>query len=154
MIVFGSIIYFYFFFFFSSRRRHTRFSRDWSSDVCSSDLPVARRDRAVPGMLEKRGREELQAGLVLREIDEAALSGAATALERGEHGDDAIADRDVVDVRPVEDHRRPLGLAQELIEAGERGQLAAVPGMLRVRAGLSLVAAGQDDDVRLRAAQR
>src|SRR5207302_5746184 len=28
----------FFFFFFSSRRRHTRFSRDWSSDVCSSDL--------------------------------------------------------------------------------------------------------------------
>src|SRR5690606_1467162 len=26
------------YFFFSSRRRHTRFSRDWSSDVCSSDL--------------------------------------------------------------------------------------------------------------------
>src|SRR5690606_10844459 len=30
----------YFFFFFSSRRRHTRFSRDWSSDVCSSDLMI------------------------------------------------------------------------------------------------------------------
>src|SRR5690606_41190279 len=29
-------------FFFSSRRRHTRFSRDWSSDVCSSDLLVWR----------------------------------------------------------------------------------------------------------------
>src|SRR2546422_6294197 len=28
----------YHFFFFSSRRRHTRCSRDWSSDVCSSDL--------------------------------------------------------------------------------------------------------------------
>src|SRR3712207_2540687 len=28
-----------FFFFFSSRRRHTRYWRDWSSDVCSSDLP-------------------------------------------------------------------------------------------------------------------
>src|SRR3712207_6861525 len=27
------------FFFFSSRRRHTRYWRDWSSDVCSSDLP-------------------------------------------------------------------------------------------------------------------
>src|SRR5260370_26671136 len=27
-------------FFFSSRRRHTRFKCDWSSDVCSSDLPV------------------------------------------------------------------------------------------------------------------
>src|SRR3712207_7283110 len=28
------------FFFFSSRRRHTRYWRDWSSDVCSSDLEV------------------------------------------------------------------------------------------------------------------
>src|SRR5437868_7613086 len=28
-------------FFFSSRRRHTRSKRDWSSDVCSSDLFVA-----------------------------------------------------------------------------------------------------------------
>src|SRR5690606_39841551 len=27
---------------FSSRRRHTRFSRDWSSDVCSSDLSLFR----------------------------------------------------------------------------------------------------------------
>src|SRR2546422_329500 len=32
------------FFFFSSRRRHTRCSRDWSSDVCSSDLDEARRE--------------------------------------------------------------------------------------------------------------
>src|SRR5687768_18609391 len=31
-------------FFFSSRRRHTRCSRDWSSDVCSSDLVVVNPD--------------------------------------------------------------------------------------------------------------
>src|SRR5947209_18245987 len=30
--------------FFSSRRRHTRYWRDWSSDVCSSDLPRAAAD--------------------------------------------------------------------------------------------------------------
>src|SRR2546421_7854202 len=30
------------FFFFSSRRRHTRSDRDWSSDVCSSDLELQR----------------------------------------------------------------------------------------------------------------
>src|SRR2546421_7575032 len=37
----------YLFFFFSSRRRHTRSDRDWSSDVCSSDLDldVAKIDR-------------------------------------------------------------------------------------------------------------
>src|SRR2546421_6488868 len=29
------------FFFFSSRRRHTRSDRDWSSDVCSSDLDMS-----------------------------------------------------------------------------------------------------------------
>src|SRR3989449_4448440 len=32
------------FFFFSSRRRHTRCSRDWSSDVCSSDLSATIQD--------------------------------------------------------------------------------------------------------------
>src|SRR5690606_3738383 len=34
------------FFFFSSRRRHTRFSRDWSSDVCSSDLGIYEETKA------------------------------------------------------------------------------------------------------------
>src|SRR5690348_17590894 len=34
------------FFFFSSRRRHTRWTGDWSSDVCSSDLVLARVERA------------------------------------------------------------------------------------------------------------
>src|SRR5690625_2812358 len=33
-------MYIFFLFFFSSRRRHTRWPRDWSSDVCSSDLGI------------------------------------------------------------------------------------------------------------------
>src|SRR5690606_12193387 len=47
-------------FFFSSRRRHTRFSRDWSSDVCSSDLdskvlyePVRRKIKFFQGSISK-----------------------------------------------------------------------------------------------------
>src|SRR5690606_3722196 len=52
---FHFIIFTYSFgFFFSSRRRHTRFSRDWSSDVCSSDLQRRRtensRKKAVRSM--------------------------------------------------------------------------------------------------------
>src|SRR5207253_3876680 len=39
---------FFFFFFFSSRRRHTRWPRDWSSDVCSSDLVSNSATWAVP----------------------------------------------------------------------------------------------------------
>src|SRR6266513_4845513 len=40
--VFTKIRYYSIFFFFSSRRRHTRSKRDWSSDVCSSDLEMQR----------------------------------------------------------------------------------------------------------------
>src|SRR5258707_10795231 len=36
----GFYCVFFLFFFFSSRRRHTRYWRDWSSDVCSSDLNI------------------------------------------------------------------------------------------------------------------
>src|SRR5256884_1568122 len=42
--------HFSFFFFFSSRRRHTRCSRDWSSDECSSDLiasQIPQEDKAL-----------------------------------------------------------------------------------------------------------
>src|SRR5690348_17384549 len=54
---------FSFFFFFSSRRRHTRWTGDWSSDVCSSDLekrgelgPLVRLD--TPAQRERgAGRE-------------------------------------------------------------------------------------------------
>src|SRR5256885_208730 len=37
------------YFFFSSRRRHTRLQGDWSSDVCSSDLPRIRRTGVLTG---------------------------------------------------------------------------------------------------------
>src|SRR5256884_2457740 len=43
------------FFFFSSRRRHTRCSRDWSSDVCSSDL-VTREYRGADFFVRDAGR--------------------------------------------------------------------------------------------------
>src|SRR5699024_102624 len=39
-------VFFFVLFFFSSRRRHTRSKRDWSSDVCSSDLSGAARGNA------------------------------------------------------------------------------------------------------------
>src|SRR5215471_21499703 len=44
-----------FFFFFSSRRRHTRSLRDWSSDVCSSDLEPDPPRRQQPVQPPHRG---------------------------------------------------------------------------------------------------
>src|SRR5438067_70865 len=46
------------FFFFSSRRRHTRSKRDWSSDVCSSDLPRQAQDESKATYLRKREDRE------------------------------------------------------------------------------------------------
>src|SRR5256885_8131603 len=42
IMVYHDSIFCVYFFFFSSRRRHTRLQGDWSSDVCSSDLPQQR----------------------------------------------------------------------------------------------------------------
>src|SRR5690348_17361864 len=49
-------------FFFSSRRRHTRWTGDWSSDVCSSDLRDLRAVERAPALVER----QLEAQLVRR----------------------------------------------------------------------------------------
>src|SRR5690606_39829056 len=90
----------YFFFFFSSRRRHTRFSRDWSSDVCSSDLisipyqeftthfgvdssfsvKLSDSETELPYQLEKRGNSTPENVLIWVPID--AKIGRASCRER------------------------------------------------------------------------
>src|SRR5699024_11595238 len=45
-------VLFFFVFFFSSRRRHTISKRDWSSDVCSSDLQADGQWTAGPALAE------------------------------------------------------------------------------------------------------
>src|SRR3989454_4517430 len=63
------------YFFFSSRRRHTRLQGDWSSDVCSSDLPS-------PAARAARGSEEVRVEQV-RLIQ--TPQGVARLGERVEH---------------------------------------------------------------------
>src|SRR2546422_11736662 len=70
-----------FFFFFSSRRRHTRCSRDWSSDVCSSDL-----------------RERIQHGSYAR-VDPHCANGVSPVLRALQP---ALAVVDVDEIVPVE----------------------------------------------------
>src|SRR5690625_7749195 len=66
-------------FFFSSRRRHTRWPRDWSSDVCSSDLAGSSVTLATGGeigeYLHPRARREVR-----RQLDRLGV----TLLERSE----------------------------------------------------------------------
>src|SRR5439155_12702872 len=67
-----------YFFFFSSRRRHTRWPRDWSSDVCSSDL-------ILPAALVQTLANGIGAVLVLRD---AVTLIAVTCRRRSQHSAD------------------------------------------------------------------
>src|SRR5438105_181555 len=115
-IIFIFFLYVYvvlcFFFFFSSRRRHTRSTRDWSSDVCSSDLAP---------------NEEI---FLLRRLG-AALSARIAAVSWSPPG--AFHDDFLVkaDKNPNTEGLRlqglvPDGEVDQLLEAAGAGRLAAL----------------------------
>src|SRR3712207_7510445 len=59
-----------FVFFFSSRRRHTRYWRDWSSDVCSSDLlKDSGIEPGLEGKVENSGAEQVIVDLGTRRAE-------------------------------------------------------------------------------------
>src|SRR5712675_2525286 len=79
-------------FFFSSRRRHTRCSRDWSSDVCSSDLFAAPNPNTVVAgnsFLEAKGaglwavRGEPDPGLAAITVQQNHFAGAHSGVVAG-----------------------------------------------------------------------
>src|SRR5438067_8327177 len=105
----------YFCFFFSSRRRHTRSKRDWSSDVCSSDLDGEQLDHDIQDGSCGECQECREDRLVLKGLtddrpderrtarDQAERSQETPAWEMrfaGEGPDDAEALRRVVEREP------------------------------------------------------
>src|SRR5699024_11359100 len=60
-------------FFFSSRRRHTRSKRDWSSDVCSSDLNEVKTSRNDYDELNEYGQEFYREATARKNIIEQIL---------------------------------------------------------------------------------
>src|SRR5207302_3212164 len=73
-----------YFFFFSSRRRHTRFSRDWSSDVCSSDLLPWHRVVGAGGRILLPGEQGLEQRLRL-ETEGVTFRSGRVWLEQHQH---------------------------------------------------------------------
>src|SRR3712207_1537759 len=123
-----------FFFFFSSRRRHTRYWRDWSSDVCSSDLTAdvrvearerVRADAEPVERLKQRpareGEREAAPPEAARGGDDASLGLHETSLppERAQQvqvfkdGERLEAARALVGRAPHEDARVAVGQPQQ-----------------------------------------
>src|SRR5207249_9352634 len=80
--LFHVVVCIFFIFFFSSRRRHTRSKRDWSSDVCSSDLAMSFMD----GELRRpTSSQELHgAGIGSRSVAIVATPGSSARFSRSE----------------------------------------------------------------------
>src|SRR3989449_3205063 len=104
------------FFFFSSRRRHTRCSRDWSSDVCSSDLErLAERAELLAGVRLRVGIEGRGAVGRLERLPQQALE---LGQIRGAEREADVARRDHPLAREDADtERQPLVVARALWRA-------------------------------------
>src|SRR3712207_6017975 len=70
--------------FFSSRRRHTRYWRDWSSDVCSSDLRVQKLNRVFDG-------DDVVLLLLVDEVDDGGERRGLARARRARDEHDAVA---------------------------------------------------------------
>src|SRR5690606_39603643 len=117
-------------FFFSSRRRHTRFSRDWSSDVCSSDLVAleqptqSRQALGRPDRLDDAAGDGTSAGLLQTGLENQAQRrlGLAPAIFRAQHGAPLIVEIDLVELLILA--QVGLGDVAELIAWQARHRLA------------------------------
>src|SRR5207253_5339183 len=77
----------FYFFFFSSRRRHTRWPRDWSSYVCSSDLDVISVPPGVMRGFRNVGTEESFLLAILGGSDSGHVTWSPKVLETArQHG--------------------------------------------------------------------
>src|SRR3712207_19220 len=129
---------FFIFFFFSSRRRHTRYWRDWSSDVCSSDLDgvgglaagvlVA---RPSPDALVAAGAEGPAAVARRRAVagqqHAADVGGLARVVERPVQLVDGARAEGVAHLGPVE--RDPHGAGVDGAVVGDVGEVEPGHGM-------------------------
>src|SRR3712207_9022160 len=102
--MYNCVIYF---FFFSSRRRHTRYWRDWSSDVCSSDL-VRRGGRLGQAFLETGDRALLRG----RDLRGRRLPPTTSGVDAGSGRDGRLAPQGA---RRSEEHTSELQSRQYLV---------------------------------------
>src|SRR5439155_6712329 len=112
------------YFFFSSRRRHTRWPRDWSSDVCSSDLKAQLLHQSGLGLEPALAEGGERAGCAREFTHQHARTQLretrAMPLDRGENPGDLVAEGHGNGLLQVAapDHRRVAVATGELRHRG------------------------------------
>src|SRR2546430_7021670 len=131
-----------FFFFFSSRRRHTRFDCDWSSDVCSSDLP-----ERVTGAALGVGIARYARGAAARYAAERTVGGGPIGTPQGVSHPLAKAKIETelaaLMIRQAawqHDHGQPAGESSNMAKyAAAEAAIAAVDAAVQAHGGNALV---------------
>src|SRR5205809_5693670 len=119
-----------FVFFFSSRRRHTRCSRDWSSDVCSSDLRLADRGSTMSDDPRRSSEGKHEFAVIGRPLPK--IDAWAKVIGETKYADDLFLPR-MAYGRLL---RSPHGHA--LIKRIDTSQARALPGVYAVITGSDL----------------
>src|SRR5690606_39788328 len=113
----------------SSRRRHTRFSRDWSSDVCSSDLQAPGTGKAyrTRPLAEHRVSQDpkfadLHVGRRVTEPCDAnslRCDGQTVGIEQASRGGDLFLSSKIVSQHPAErlEERDPAIVSPDVLES-------------------------------------
>src|SRR3712207_2230808 len=149
LLVWKRLGFIWMFFFFSSRRRHTRYWRDWSSDVCSSDL------ERVGGEVELA--DVLEVGDVAHHL--AVLAGGVLGDQevQPQQQDVIVAQpaRQLVDVEREREGAGALLVVEVVPPRGrvEHGAPAVLDAELGAHAGADRIALGRAEHVVARVAR-
>src|SRR5690625_742883 len=128
------------FFFFSSRRRHTRWPRDWSSDVCSSDLIIGA--LAVEDKVRPESRAAVRA-LQDRGVKVAMITGDATQVAEAV-GRDLGIDEVFAEVLPQDKDTKVTDLQARGLSVAMVGDgVNDAPALARAEVGIA-IGAGTD----------
>src|SRR5216683_4825029 len=141
------------FFFFSSRRRHTRSDRDWSSDVCSSDLVAGEVEQPVAaqylvGIVDEGGEQiELAGGEPhLAAVGRYQLARGEVEVPTGEAGAGTRPARLLLLCPARGAPKHTLDARQQLAQVKGLGEVVVGPHLQADDAIDRLAAPGQYDD--------
>src|SRR6266487_3956887 len=118
-------------FFFSSRRRHTRWTGDWSSDVCSSDLATACERAQNPAETGSPAGRARRSSRFLRECGEHVEVESVPRVKRSSAGELAQRRKDSQEIVGLQTIGRHVQIGGKFfdcevfagLETGERGDL-------------------------------